>query len=60
MGVPRAARLNMLGLLYVAVLAVQVALPEGHPVREATGGSPALWLILGRLRGVGAGLSGLS
>jgi hypothetical protein len=29
MGVPRAARLNMLGLLYVAVLAVQVALPEG-------------------------------
>jgi dUTP pyrophosphatase len=31
MGVPRAARLNMLGLLFVAVLAVQVALPEGHP-----------------------------
>jgi Na+-transporting methylmalonyl-CoA/oxaloacetate decarboxylase gamma subunit len=47
MGVPRAARLNMLGLLFVAVLAVQVALPHGHPVREATGGSPALWLILG-------------
>ena len=47
MGVPRAARLNMLGLLYVAVLALQVALPEGHPLREATGGSPALWLILG-------------
>jgi molybdopterin/thiamine biosynthesis adenylyltransferase len=47
MGVPRAARLNMLGLLYVAVIAVQVALPEGHAIREATGGSPALWLILG-------------
>ncbi|MDG4647231.1 molybdopterin-synthase adenylyltransferase MoeB [Roseibacterium sp. SDUM158017] len=47
MGVPRAARLNMLGLLYVAVLAVQVALPGGHPVRELTGGSPALWLLLG-------------
>jgi hypothetical protein len=47
MGVPRATRLNMLGLLYVAVMAVQVALPEGHPSREATGGSPALWLILG-------------
>jgi hypothetical protein len=47
MGVPRAARLNMLGLLYVAVLALQVALPEGHPLREATGGSPALWLIIG-------------
>ncbi len=47
MGVPRAARLNMLGLLYVAVLALQIALPAGNPVREATGGSPALWLILG-------------
>jgi molybdopterin/thiamine biosynthesis adenylyltransferase len=47
MGVPRAARINMLGLLYVAVLAVQIALPEGHPVRMATGESPALWLILG-------------
>ncbi len=47
MGVPKAARLNMLGLLYVAVLAVQIALPDGHPIREATGGSPALWLILG-------------
>jgi hypothetical protein len=47
MGVPRAARLNMLGLLYVAVLALQVAMPEGHPLREATGGSPALWLIIG-------------
>jgi molybdopterin/thiamine biosynthesis adenylyltransferase len=47
MRVPMAARLNMLGLLYVAVLAIQVALPEGHPLREMTGGSPALWLLLG-------------
>ncbi|MCU4654420.1 HesA/MoeB/ThiF family protein [Roseibacterium sp. SDUM158016] len=47
MGAPRAARINMLGLLYVAVLALQVVLPEGHPARELTGGSPALWLILG-------------
>jgi molybdopterin/thiamine biosynthesis adenylyltransferase len=47
MGVPRAARFNMLGLLYVAVLAVQIALPDGHPLRQATGESPALWLILG-------------
>jgi molybdopterin/thiamine biosynthesis adenylyltransferase len=47
MKVPVAARLNMLGLLYVAVLAVQVALPEGHPLREMTGGSVALWLLLG-------------
>lgn len=47
MGAPRQARLYMLGLLYVAVLAVQVALPDGHPLREQTGGSPALWLLLG-------------
>lgn len=47
MKVPVAARLNMLGLLYVAVLAVQVALPEGNPLREMTGGSVGLWLLLG-------------
>ncbi|RBI87163.1 molybdopterin biosynthesis protein [Rhodosalinus halophilus] len=46
-GLPRQARGLMLGLLYVAVLMVQVALPEGHPLRLATGGSPAVWLILG-------------
>lgn len=47
MKTPVQARLYMLGLLYVVVLGVQVALPEGHPLREATGGSPALWLLLG-------------
>ncbi|ABD53826.1 HesA/MoeB/ThiF family protein [Jannaschia sp. CCS1] len=47
MKVPMAARLNMLALLYVAVLAVQVALPDGHALREMTGGSIALWLLLG-------------
>ncbi|MEJ6392533.1 HesA/MoeB/ThiF family protein [Gymnodinialimonas sp. 2305UL16-5] len=47
MKAPIQARVYMLSLLYVAVLAMQVALPEGHPLREATGGSPALWLLLG-------------
>jgi molybdopterin/thiamine biosynthesis adenylyltransferase len=47
MKTPVQARLYMIGLLYVAVLGVQVALPDGHPLREATGGSPALWLLLG-------------
>ncbi|MBF9043343.1 molybdopterin-synthase adenylyltransferase MoeB [Rhodobacterales bacterium HKCCE4037] len=47
MKAPVQARLYMLGLLYVAVLGVQVALPDGHPLREATGSSPALWLLLG-------------
>ncbi len=47
MKTPVQARLYMLGLLYVAVLGVQIALPLGHPLREATGGSAALWLLLG-------------
>lgn len=48
---PVVARLYMLGLLYVGVLMVHVMLPEGHALREATGGSAAGWLILG---GIGA------
>ena len=47
MKAPVQARLYMLGLLYIGVLIVQIALPEGAPLREATGGSPALWLIFG-------------
>ena len=47
MRVPMQARVLMLGLLYVAVLFLQFALPIGHPLREATGGSAELWLILG-------------
>ena len=41
------ARWTMIGLLYVVVLALQVALPDGNPVRMATGESPSAWLILG-------------
>ncbi|KEJ95493.1 Molybdopterin or thiamine biosynthesis adenylyltransferase [Pseudosulfitobacter pseudonitzschiae] len=47
MGAPRAVRLNMVLLLYVAVLALHLALPDAHPLRMATGESAALWLILG-------------
>ncbi|MEL6451274.1 MAG: molybdopterin-synthase adenylyltransferase MoeB [Pseudomonadota bacterium] len=47
MKTPKRARWLMIGLLYIAVLALQIALPNGHPVRMATGESPALWLILG-------------
>lgn len=47
MGLPTNARGLVLGLLYIAVLGVQVVFPAGHPLREATGGSAALWLILG-------------
>lgn len=45
--VPVQARGLMLGLLYIAVLFVQVALPDGHPLRESLGGSPGQWLVFG-------------
>ncbi len=46
MGVSRQARLALLATLFAVVLLVQLILPDGHPVRAATGGSPALWLLL--------------
>ncbi|MFK7753353.1 MAG: ThiF family adenylyltransferase [Sedimentitalea sp.] len=47
LGTPKTPRLVMIGALLTGVLLVQLILPFGHPLREATGGSPALWLILG-------------
>jgi molybdopterin/thiamine biosynthesis adenylyltransferase len=46
---PVSARLIAIGLLYLAVLAVHVAFPIGHPLREATGGSAGEWLVIGAL-----------
>ncbi|MDU9004996.1 HesA/MoeB/ThiF family protein [Sedimentitalea todarodis] len=46
MGVSRQARLTLLAVLFGVVLLVQLMLPDGHPVRMATGESPALWLLL--------------
>ena len=47
LGAPRARRLFLVGLLFVAVLGLHLVLPDGHPWRMATGESPALWLLLG-------------
>ena len=52
MKAPMSARWSMIGLLFVAVLALHVALPDGHPLRLATGESPAIWLMLGAATGV--------
>ncbi len=49
---PLNARFLMIGLLYIGVLIVQVAMPEGHPLREMTGGSAGEWLVLGVLGAV--------
>ncbi len=45
-GVTRMARMVSVGVLLLGVLTAQLILPAGHPLREATGGSAALWLIL--------------
>ena len=45
-GVSRAARAAAVGVLVLGVIIAQAVLPFGHPLREATGGSAALWLIL--------------
>ncbi|WP_292292795.1 molybdopterin-synthase adenylyltransferase MoeB [Marivita sp.] len=47
MKIPRTARLYMIGLLYIGVLFIQIALPSGHPLRMATGESAALWILIG-------------
>ncbi|MGR3761843.1 HesA/MoeB/ThiF family protein [Roseobacteraceae bacterium NS-SX3] len=46
LGFPRGLRGALLALLFAAVLAVQLTLPDGHGLREATGGSAAPWLLL--------------
>lgn len=60
MGAPVRARLGLLAVLYVTVLAVQMTLPDGAGLRHATGGSAEPWLILGVVAGlVGAYGTGL-
>ncbi|MFC7703860.1 HesA/MoeB/ThiF family protein [Plastorhodobacter daqingensis] len=46
MKAPRRHRLAMIGLLLLAVVLLQLVLPQGHPIREATGGSAVVWLVL--------------
>jgi molybdopterin/thiamine biosynthesis adenylyltransferase len=46
MKAPVQARLTMIGILMVAVIAEHLILPDGHPLREATGKSAAFWVML--------------
>ena len=46
MGAAREVRTTFIALIYVAVLGIQIAFPETHPLKLATGGSAAPWLIL--------------
>ena len=44
---PVPARILMIGLLYGGVLLLQILLPDGHPWREALGGSARDWIAVG-------------
>ena len=48
MGAPKRARWTMILILLLGVVVAQLILPDGHPLREATGSDVRLWaLILG-------------
>lgn len=47
LGTPHRLRWGMIGILWLAVVALHLALPDGHALRMATGEHPALWLLLG-------------
>ncbi|MCF6445549.1 HesA/MoeB/ThiF family protein [Nereida sp. MMG025] len=49
---PHQARWIMIGLLFVGVLAIHIVLPDGHPLREGTGGDERFWLLLAALAGL--------
>ncbi|TNJ44817.1 molybdopterin-synthase adenylyltransferase MoeB [Phaeobacter sp. B1627] len=46
MQVTRPVRISLLTVLFSAVVILQLTLPDGAPLREATGGSASLWFIL--------------
>ena len=46
-GAPARLRLAMLFMLWVSVVAVNLVLPSGHSLRNATGNEASLWLLLG-------------
>ena len=46
-GAPRSARWALIGLLYLGMVLAHLLLPDGNPLRQATGGEAAPWLLLG-------------
>ena len=52
---PVRLRLTMIGALWAAVVVLQLVLPDGHPLRQATGGDARGWLALGVVVGLVAG-----
>lgn len=54
-GAPRMLRWVLILALYGAILSAHLILPDGAPLREATGGSATPWLVLGGMGLVIAG-----
>jgi hypothetical protein len=50
MGTPHRLRWGMIGLLWLAVVALHLVLPDGHSLRLATGESPAFGCLWAGLR----------
>ena len=47
MGAPRNLRLGMIAALWAGVVGLHFALPDGHPLRLATGADARIWLVSG-------------
>ncbi|MEM9843883.1 MAG: molybdopterin-synthase adenylyltransferase MoeB [Pseudomonadota bacterium] len=52
MKTPAQARWIMIGLLWVVFVAEHLVLPDGHPLREMTGGDAAPWIVVGAVAGI--------
>lgn len=52
MKAPVRLRLWMIGALWVGVVLGHLVLPDGHPLREATGGAAQGWVALGLIAGL--------
>ncbi len=46
---PRALRLGLIGLLWLAVITLHSTLPDAHPLRMASGEDARIWVMLGIL-----------
>ena len=49
---PHKQRWSMIAVLWLVVMAINLALPQGHILRQMTGGDARVWLILGAVFGV--------
>jgi molybdopterin/thiamine biosynthesis adenylyltransferase len=50
---PVSMRVGMVGVLWAGVIGLHLALPQGHPIRMATGNDARIWLILAAFAIVG-------